>query len=158
MVNNDVQRQNIKNPKGILLTLLGVLFRLSLIIISSTLLLMIWRLIESALANQLNIIDEIISVINLETVRIKIFCNALPLMTLIVVIFLVDGLVQRDIRKFQFARESTYLFHRTKLYLSFFLYSDVFLLCFACFSQYIIVFYNNGFGTGNYYSFQYKAF
>jgi integrating conjugative element membrane protein (TIGR03747 family) len=46
--------------------------------------------------------------------RVFIFFLSLPLFLLFVGLGLVDGLVQRDVRKFQAARESTYLFHRIK--------------------------------------------
>jgi len=46
--------------------------------------------------------------------RLFIFLLSLPLFILWVVLGIVDGLVQRDIRKFQGARESTYFFHRIK--------------------------------------------
>lgn len=46
--------------------------------------------------------------------RLFILCLALPLLIVFLMIGLVDGLVQRDIRKFQNARESAYWFHRIK--------------------------------------------
>jgi integrating conjugative element membrane protein (TIGR03747 family) len=46
--------------------------------------------------------------------RLFIFFLSGPFVLLCVFLGLVDGLVQRDIRKFQAARESTYLFHRIK--------------------------------------------
>jgi integrating conjugative element membrane protein (TIGR03747 family) len=46
--------------------------------------------------------------------RVFIFLLSLPLFLLCVCLGCVDGLVQRDIRKFQAARESTYFFHRIK--------------------------------------------
>lgn len=54
--------------------------------------------------------------------RILIFILSIPLFLLCLSIGLVDGLVQRDIRKFQGARESTLLFHETKRGLSFWFY------------------------------------
>jgi integrating conjugative element membrane protein (TIGR03747 family) len=49
------------------------------------------------------------------SMRLFIFILALPLFLLCVGLGCIDGLVQRDIRKFQGARESTYLFHRIKM-------------------------------------------
>jgi hypothetical protein len=46
--------------------------------------------------------------------RICLFIAFLPFMSVILFILIVDGLVQRDKRKFQGARESTFLFHRLK--------------------------------------------
>lgn len=46
--------------------------------------------------------------------RLMIFIMAIPLMTGCFLIFAVDGLGQRDIRKFQGARESTFIFHQVK--------------------------------------------
>lgn len=48
------------------------------------------------------------------TTRLGILLLALPLFALCLSLGLVDGLVQRDIRKFQGARESTLLFHELK--------------------------------------------
>lgn len=45
-------------------------------------------------------------------IRLTIFIFYLPLTGLQLFIFIVDGLVQRDIRKFQAAKESSFLFHR----------------------------------------------
>jgi integrating conjugative element membrane protein (TIGR03747 family) len=63
---------------------------------------------------------------NTEFSKIRLFLESLPLMGLIIGIFLIDGLAQRDIRKFQCARESTYLFHRPKPILSFCFYIPMF--------------------------------
>lgn len=46
--------------------------------------------------------------------RWLIFLCVLPLLMVFIVFGVVDGLVQRDIRKFQGARESAYFFHRIK--------------------------------------------
>ena len=46
--------------------------------------------------------------------RFWVFIMALPLFLLSLILGLVDGLVQRDIRKFKGARESTLLFHKIK--------------------------------------------
>lgn len=46
--------------------------------------------------------------------RGAVFVLALPVFLLMVGLGLVDGLVRRDVRKFQAARESTYLFHRLR--------------------------------------------
>ena len=60
--------------------------------------------------------------------RLWIFITALPLLALSMGVGLIDGLVQRDIRKFQGARETTLLFHRIKkcgtalFFVPFFLY------------------------------------
>lgn len=58
--------------------------------------------------------------------RLFIFILSLPLWGSLLFVMTVDGLVQRDIRKFQAARESTFLFHwlkllTSKLFYSFFL-------------------------------------
>jgi integrating conjugative element membrane protein (TIGR03747 family) len=47
--------------------------------------------------------------------RLIIFIVSLPLWATVLFVMIVDGLVQRDIRKFQAARESTFLFHRLGL-------------------------------------------
>ena len=44
--------------------------------------------------------------------RLIVFMLSLPLWMSVVFVMIVDGLVQRDICKFQGARESTFLFHR----------------------------------------------
>ena len=60
--------------------------------------------------------------------RFFIFLLALPLFILFVCLGCVDGLVQRDIRKFQAARESTYFFHRIKRTWTFCFFVPLFLL------------------------------
>lgn len=47
--------------------------------------------------------------------RVCLFIEFIPFMLVILFIFIIDGLVLRDKRKFQGARESTFLFHRLKL-------------------------------------------
>lgn len=46
--------------------------------------------------------------------RAYLFIEFIPCMLIIYFIFIIDGLVLRDKRKFQAARESTFLFHRLK--------------------------------------------
>lgn len=48
------------------------------------------------------------------TVKISIFIISLPFIIVILGVFIIDGLVQRDVRKFQGERESTLFFHRSK--------------------------------------------
>ncbi len=57
--------------------------------------------------------------------RIIIFLFALPLLLMCLTIGCVDGLVQRDIRKFQAARESTLFFHAVKKRMSFWFFIPV---------------------------------
>lgn len=60
--------------------------------------------------------------------RLVIFILMLPIILVVMFVCAIDGLVKRDIRKFQGARESTLLFHKTKalmpkgFYLSIFIY------------------------------------
>jgi integrating conjugative element membrane protein (TIGR03747 family) len=64
----------------------------------------------------------------LVAVRLFTFLMNLPFLLSMLFIAIVDGLSQRDIRKFQVARESAFFFHRVKsmgskiFYLLFFLY------------------------------------
>lgn len=62
---------------------------------------------------QWNIIEFLFSIVLVIVLRCCIFIAFLPLMFLILFVFIVDGLVERDKRKFQGARESTFVFHRT---------------------------------------------
>lgn len=59
--------------------------------------------------------------------RIELFIKAFPLFGLSLMIFVTDGLVYRDIRKFQAGRESTLFFHRAKLMMSFCLFIPLFI-------------------------------
>jgi len=56
----------------------------------------------------------IINTTKLIWARLHLFIHYIPFITVIFVIFIIDGLVQRDIRKFQCARESAFIFHRLK--------------------------------------------
>jgi len=58
--------------------------------------------------------------------RVMIFLLAIPLFLLCAMLGVVDGLVQRDIRKFQGARESTLFFHQMKSNLSFWFFIPMF--------------------------------
>lgn len=59
--------------------------------------------------------------------RLCIFILALPLFLLCLSVGIVDGLVQRDIRKFQGARESAFIFHWIKLAIGFCLFFPFFI-------------------------------
>lgn len=54
------------------------------------------------------------AITTVDCIRIMLFVLALPLFALISMVCITDGLVKRDIRKFQGARESTFIFHRMK--------------------------------------------
>lgn len=59
--------------------------------------------------------------------RFSLFLTALPLFILVLWICITDGLVKRDIRKFQGARESTLTFHRAKHWFSFCFFVHIFI-------------------------------
>jgi len=59
-----------------------------------------------------NIATVMISSFEIVAIRFFIFLLYLPLIGLNLLIFIIDGIVQRDIRKFQGAKESAFLFHR----------------------------------------------
>lgn len=61
-----------------------------------------------------NTIEVFINSVKIIWVRIVLFIHFIPFMTVILSISVIDGLVLRDKRKFQCARESTFLFHRLK--------------------------------------------
>lgn len=67
------------------------------------------------LAKFTDVINLVSSSIEISFLKFSIFILTLPLLELLLMVFIIDGLVQRDIRKFQAARESTFLFHRSKL-------------------------------------------
>jgi hypothetical protein len=50
--------------------------------------------------------------------RICVFLMSIPFLVVILGIYIIDGLVQRDIRKFRGERESTLFFHRSRLLLN----------------------------------------
>lgn len=56
----------------------------------------------------------LLAITEIQITRLFIFILALPLFILMLLVFITDGLVKRDIRKFQGARESTLIFHRIK--------------------------------------------
>jgi len=120
-------------PKGILLSIFEILFNLILIVLLGTFVLCVTDICKSLLTKQFHysmtdqLLYSTISVMNIEFSRVRLFLESLPLMGLIIGIFLIDGLVQRDIRKFQCARESTYLFHRPKPILSFCFHMPMFI-------------------------------
>jgi hypothetical protein len=75
-----------------------------------------------------NITAILIGVFEISLTRFYVFIAFMPFMTAILFVLVIDGLVQRDKRKFQGARESTFLFHllkpmaRFSFFILFFLY------------------------------------
>ena len=73
--------------------------------------------------------------------RLEVLIKAFPLFGLSLMIFVTDGLVYRDIRKFQAGRESTLFFHRAKLLMSFCLFMPIFFyLCVPIFISPMLIF------------------
>lgn len=88
-----------------------------------------FRPIEQIINNSnKNLSLAIIMPLQIVVLRGMVFILSLPLFAIIWFVFVVDGLAQRDIRKYQGARESAFVFHRLKLltgtvfYLLFFVY------------------------------------
>lgn len=80
--------------------------------IKNLLLSMLNMIIDSPLND--TIITVLLGSMEIIIIRAYIFILNLPLFFMLYFIFSVDGLIQRDIRKFQGARESTLFFHRIK--------------------------------------------
>lgn len=59
-------------------------------------------------------IDIFFNVTEIMVARCGLFLKFMPFMLIILSVLIIDGLVLRDKRKFQGARESTFLFHRLK--------------------------------------------
>lgn len=83
-----------------------------------------------------NIFDILYLVTKIVIHRLWIFISSLPLLFSILFIMIVDGLGQRDIRKFQGCRESTFFFHRIKPLTSKIFY--LFLLVYICMPIHIL--------------------
>jgi hypothetical protein len=60
------------------------------------------------------ILEIFIGGVQVSITRFMVFIEFIPFMIAIFFIFIIDGLVQRDKRKYEGARESTLLFHRLK--------------------------------------------
>lgn len=73
--------------------------------------------------------------------RINLFLHSVPFFSTVWFVCIVDGLVKRDIRKFQGARESAFLFHRYKHAASFSFYSlyFIYMVPFAVPSHYMLL-------------------
>jgi integrating conjugative element membrane protein (TIGR03747 family) len=74
-----------------------------------------------------NIAAILMGTFEIALTRFCLFAAFLPLISAILFILSIDGLVQRDKRKFQGARESTFLFHRLKPMAQFSFFSLFFL-------------------------------
>jgi len=61
-----------------------------------------------------SIAETFINITEITFVRLLVFITFLPFYFLILLVSIIDGLAQRDIRKFQGSRESTFIFHRLK--------------------------------------------
>lgn len=87
-------------------------------------------LLEKGISHSLteNVTHLFIGTLEIITTRFVVFVMYLPLVVMILIIFIIDGLVQRDIRKFKVERESALFFHRLKplsgmmVYLLYFIY------------------------------------
>lgn len=83
---------------------------------------------QTCFAMNTQILPLLTGIVAVMVSRLWLFTIALPLLILSLGLGLIDGLVQRDIRKFQGARETTLLFHRIKrcgtaiFFIPFFLY------------------------------------
>ncbi len=71
--------------------------------------------------------DLFLAITEIQLLRFLIFILALPLFILVLLIFIIDGLVKRDIRKFQGARESALVFHRLKGFTGFCFFAPFFI-------------------------------
>lgn len=74
------------------------------------------------ISNHASLLDIIVSVSKLIKVRLYLFIKGLPFLCIFLFVCIIDGLVQRDVRKYQGARESAFLFHRLKIATSFSFY------------------------------------
>lgn len=72
------------------------------------------KLLDSYLTFKNKIYPILMGSLAIVVLRMWVLVTALPLFTLSLGLGFIDGLVQRDIRKFQGARESALLFHRIK--------------------------------------------
>lgn len=79
-----------------------------------------WQIAHSLLSIIATVTDIIVS-------RVFIFMLATPLFLATLFVFVTDGLVKRDIRKFEGARESTFTFHRVKQLIGFTLFVPFFI-------------------------------
>jgi hypothetical protein len=83
-----------------------------------------WQIGHSFLSIIVTVSDIIVS-------RVFILMLTIPLFLAVIFVFMADGLVKRDIRKFEAARESTFIFHRVKqlpgitVYVPFFIFMVV---------------------------------
>ncbi|MCD6040306.1 MAG: hypothetical protein K0S27_1706 [Gammaproteobacteria bacterium] len=77
-----------------------------------------------------NNIEVFLNVLEITLTRACLFIEFIPCMMVILFIFIIDGLILRDKRKFQGARESTFLFHQLKSLarLSFFLLFFIYMI------------------------------
>ncbi len=88
--------------------------------------------LQKIIGNQWNKVKQetlplITGVTAIVVTRILALCLSIPLFLLCVALGFVDGLVQRDIRRFQVARESALLFHELKRSSAFWFYLPLFI-------------------------------
>ena len=150
---SDVKSKPQKQYSTVIGSLASVILNVIMLSILSWLFLLFWFGIKTIISNSncINEVQEIAVTILVSTTKIVLarfftFIEFLPCLLVILFVFIVDGLVQRDKRKFHGARESALLFHRLKplggvsFYGLFFAYmavpimlpSTVFLLPMAC--------------------------
>lgn len=127
-----------KNQFSIVASSIYVLFNLIFLTLFAWIILTVYLLFLSHKAALRSIIAQSTQFI---IMRIDLFLHSAPLLCTVWFVCIVDGLVKRDIRKFQGARESSFLFHRYKLAASFSFYSLYFInmVSFAVPSHYMLL-------------------
>jgi hypothetical protein len=78
-----------------------------------------------------NSYEIFVSILEILVKRVSIFIAFIPFIVLVLSLMIIDGLVQRDIRKFKGERESTLYFHRLKPMATFSFYFIYFI--YVCF-------------------------
>lgn len=147
---NNLDKSSSKSYTTLFSSILFILLNLILLTIFSWFVLIVWFMFKG----QLSFVELLIVTTKLIFIRWKLFLIKMPFILLILITCAIDGLVCRDIRKFQCARESAFLFHRLKplvnltFYLIFFCYmflpiqcnEDYFFILMACCSGIFIKF------------------
>lgn len=133
---NNLDKSSSKSYTTLFSSIFFILLNLILLTIFAWFLLIVWFMFNG----QLSFVELLIVTTKLIFIRLKLFLIKTPFILLILIACSIDGLVCRDIRKFQCARESAFLFHRLKpfviltFYFIFFCYMFLPIQCHAeCF-------------------------
>ena len=126
-----VEKSSKPRKPGIITALLLATVKIIFFIVMAWLFLVFWFLFKTPNVKNIDFLTLLLKTSEIVLTRLIQYELSLPLFVVVIGVLAIDGLVMRDIRRFQGARESTFIFHRAKRGLSVCIFIP-FLIYLAC--------------------------